>query len=133
MLTPQQITKNRKWIEALRSGKYKQTKSRLRDTFGFCCLGVACDLINSDAWHFNILEKDYSFSNTNERSVLPENIQNLYGLLFDTGISMYYINEKFHVDGHLTTLNDKGFTFTQIADVIEYWIDNNSTEVINDT
>ena len=32
------------WVKALRSGKYKQTTTKLRDTFGFCCLGVACDL-----------------------------------------------------------------------------------------
>ena len=32
------------WIDALRSGKYKQTYGRLHDEKGFCCLGVACDL-----------------------------------------------------------------------------------------
>jgi hypothetical protein len=34
----------RKWIEALRSGKYKQTRGRLADRIGFCCLGVACEV-----------------------------------------------------------------------------------------
>ncbi len=33
-----------KWINALRSGEYKQTKARLQDNSGFCCLGVACKL-----------------------------------------------------------------------------------------
>jgi hypothetical protein len=28
------------WIEALRSGKYKQTKKMLSDGIGYCCLGV---------------------------------------------------------------------------------------------
>jgi hypothetical protein len=32
------------WTKALRSGKYKQTDGGLQDTFGYCCLGVACDL-----------------------------------------------------------------------------------------
>lgn len=42
------------WVEALTSGKYKQARGQLRDTlshwsakrptYGFCCLGVACDL-----------------------------------------------------------------------------------------
>ena len=38
-----------KWVDALRSGEYKQTRGALRgDDEGnepkFCCLGVACDL-----------------------------------------------------------------------------------------
>jgi len=33
------------WVTALRSGKYKQGKSRLKISDGqFCCLGVLCDL-----------------------------------------------------------------------------------------
>lgn len=34
-----------KWVEALRSGKYKQGKDALRKGDNtFCCLGVLCDL-----------------------------------------------------------------------------------------
>ena len=33
-----------RWIEALESGKYPQTKDHLHDDMGYCCLGVACDL-----------------------------------------------------------------------------------------
>jgi len=36
----------KRWIKALRSGKYKQTSGKLQDTDGFCCLGVACELFN---------------------------------------------------------------------------------------
>lgn len=36
--------KIKKWVKALRSGKYKQTKYKLQDHRGFCCLGVACDI-----------------------------------------------------------------------------------------
>jgi hypothetical protein len=32
------------WIEALRSGAYRQTRLALRDNEGFCCLGVACEV-----------------------------------------------------------------------------------------
>lgn len=32
------------WIEALRSGEYKQTTLTLQNHDGFCCLGVACDI-----------------------------------------------------------------------------------------
>ena len=34
-----------KWVKALRSGKYKQGRGNLRNTFNeFCCLGVLCNL-----------------------------------------------------------------------------------------
>lgn len=37
-----------KWVEALRSGKYRQSKNFLKHRFGgttsFCCLGVACEI-----------------------------------------------------------------------------------------
>ena len=32
----------RKWVKALRSGKYKQSVATLKDSRGYCCLGVAC-------------------------------------------------------------------------------------------
>lgn len=33
-----------RWMAALRSMRYPQTKESLRDDNGFCCLGVLCDL-----------------------------------------------------------------------------------------
>lgn len=33
-----------KWLGALRSGDYTQTKSKLKDDCGYCCLGVACTI-----------------------------------------------------------------------------------------
>lgn len=42
------------WLAALRSGTYEQADSALRKFEGgkswFCCLGVACDLLDPDAW-----------------------------------------------------------------------------------
>ena len=35
------------WVEALESGKYKQTRDHLRDERGMCCLGVACEVYRS--------------------------------------------------------------------------------------
>lgn len=34
----------KKWLEALRSGKYKQGKGKLKRSDTYCCLGVLCDL-----------------------------------------------------------------------------------------
>ena len=34
----------KRWVEALRSGEYKQGKYYLKNGDDFCCLGVLCDL-----------------------------------------------------------------------------------------
>ncbi len=41
----------RKWVEALRSGKYKQGFAELRGAHGFCCLGVLADIQGVDWKH----------------------------------------------------------------------------------
>lgn len=43
----------KKWVEALRSGKYRQGKGRLRQTDHtnhgrYCCLGVLCDIAEKE-------------------------------------------------------------------------------------
>lgn len=42
-------TIKRKWIKALRSGRYKQARSQLYDfvTDGYCCLGVLCRVVRA--------------------------------------------------------------------------------------
>jgi hypothetical protein len=44
-LTPEQKAFRQRWAEALQSGKYTQTAGALHNEKGFCCLGVACDLL----------------------------------------------------------------------------------------
>lgn len=39
-----------RWIVALRSGKYTQGRTRLRQDHAFCCLGVACDVSGLGVW-----------------------------------------------------------------------------------
>lgn len=34
----------RKWVDALRSGEFKQGTGRLRTGDSYCCLGVACEI-----------------------------------------------------------------------------------------
>jgi hypothetical protein len=58
-----------KWAAALRSGKYRQGVGQLRqvsytddnyNTFSYCCLGVLCDLHDSEKWRYI----DYAGSRT---------------------------------------------------------------------
>lgn len=60
------MTNFEKWIEALRSGRYKQNHSsrlalRLDDgTIAYCCLGVACEM-----WHESTGQGSFRFESYN--------------------------------------------------------------------
>lgn len=42
-------TIKRKWVKALRSGKYKQGRNALKnETNAFCCLGVLCEVLGAE-------------------------------------------------------------------------------------
>lgn len=42
-----------RWVKALRSGKYTQGKTALKDGDDFCCLGVLCDIYDKSGWSKN--------------------------------------------------------------------------------
>lgn len=86
----------RAWIEALRSGKYIQTKDTLRDKTGHCCLGVLCDL--KDLW--TLLLQKYGRNQIGELAHA------------ELGLTWEFARQ-------LVQLNDGGATFEEIAQVIE--------------
>ena len=91
-----------KWVAALRSGKYKQTRGTLKDKTGYCCLGVLCEATNSRKWH--------------GYSLLPRHIMKKAGLQNECGTYVEYKNGQ----TLLTDLNDnRKLTFNDIADIIE--------------
>lgn len=98
------------WIEALRSGKYPQTKGVLHNEEGFCCLGVACDLKSPMIWKKEISwereEPVFYYSWDSMMSLLPDYLAKELNI---TDIQM----------GDLTHLNDAGVSFKVIADLIE--------------
>jgi len=58
----------RKWIKALKSGRYKQTTGTLNDKDGYCCLGVACKiLIPKNKWKYQTKMDE----NTGEETEIP--------------------------------------------------------------
>ena len=88
------LTKN--WLEALRSGEYKQGMFALRSGDTFCCLGVLADIRKKQkkAWRHEDKGKD------------------------DAYVSTRLISEYNQCD--LMELNDEtGLTFKEIADYIE--------------
>lgn len=69
----------KRWVEALRSGKYKQTAGFLRDDFGFCCLGVLCDVVASEVggtW----INGSFCVNNMTSDSTLPAPVVAFCGL-----------------------------------------------------
>jgi hypothetical protein len=97
-----------KWVAALRSGLYHQTKDRLSDDQGFCCLGVLCDLSGTGRWEYGRLGKTYLGND----GLLPAEVRDWAGMSGALG-------EIAGEGRSLSQLNDNGYSFTTIADIIE--------------
>ena len=103
-----------KWLEALRSGRYLQTREKLRDKSGFCCLGVACDISGKGTWKASLNGKQWKQMQTfvispygSSKTCIPSPLREEIGL-----------TEAEHKS--LANLNDSGkATFANIADWIE--------------
>lgn len=98
----------KKWVAALKSGKYKQTTGALKKKGGYCCLGVACELYRKEhkdeAWRKN--------SFMGHDMALPEAVRDWLGLNSNTGTN--------GADDKLTVLNDdRRWKFSSIAKFIE--------------
>ncbi len=107
-------------VAALRSGKYAQTQKRLRQGTGFCCLGVACDVLGNGRWvnNFTSAEWEYVDSYSSDRQLgcdvrLRLEWTNRLGRLTDQ------VRDRDGERQYLSGLNDDGFTFDQIADIVE--------------
>lgn len=88
----------KKWVKALRSGKYKQGTDYLKNDGKYCCLGVLCAITNS---------KNYTTETT-----LPKSVMEKTGMKSDRG----NISSKYY----LSNLNDTYYySFKKIANVIE--------------
>ena len=82
------------WLAALRSGVYPQGEGRLFRKGKYCCLGILCEIspVESSWWH--------------SLDLPPEVIRKWAGL------------ESVDPIG-LSSLNDSGTPFSEIADIIE--------------
>lgn len=106
----------KKWVEALRSGKYKQGEGYLRSADDkFCCLGVLCDIVSPEGWA-KCLSGRYNHGVNG--ITLPGKVSEATGVTSQGGIAVpvAYGGTTCHF---LIELNDAGATFEEIADVIE--------------
>ena len=127
------------WLEALRSGEYKQVKGTLRrmenDEPSHCCLGVLCEIVvkNNTAYYIQRAAEQALKCEI----VLPNTISDYCGLN-ESNPSIKYVHRHTEddrlkqldvVEGEhimriesLGALNDNNFTFDQIADLIERFL-----------
>lgn len=111
-LTEEQKENRREWVEALRSGDYKQGQGNLfaskDDREEYCCLGVACSILGykkQDIVNRSFLDSPY-IENYEDSSKFVEKPSEKFGL------------RQFQIEA-LAHLNDNGVPFTDIAEVIE--------------
>lgn len=136
------------WLAALRSGEYQQGVATLRHEDTYCCLGVACDIATKNGmgrWisteHQNSRFVDdlmdpraHSEDARIETGILTEGLSGFLGMNETGSFEIRRVDEVDWEDGEpeaagenrpldhwLTALNDDGFTFGQIADLIEYF------------
>lgn len=117
------------WLDALRSGEYKQTRNSLCDTQGFCCLGVLSDLYlkeNPEAkakWStggntvgFQYIAKDGE--EIWDIEFLPRPVMEWAGLT-DDNPDVVFVNEGRQYEIPLSNLNDEsGYNFKEIAEIL---------------
>lgn len=116
-----------KWIEALESGTYSQTKERLHDQRGYCCLGVLCNVVDPSAW---TQRASGEFQIGDRWMILPDAIAERIGL-DPNGEKPDYTawdslaqpeNDDEDASSGLAYANDNGSSFTEIAAALrEYY------------
>lgn len=97
-----------RWLDALRSGKYKQGRHFLRNNADeFCCLGVLCDIYDPNKWKKREGDNAYIYDD-NSISSLPSYLRKELGKAFQR--DLIYFNDT------------DSLSFLEIADWIEEFI-----------
>lgn len=99
----------KKWVKALRSGKYEQGQGCLQESGKYCCLGVLCDVYDKNLWMSSIFTKDI-------KSYLGEE----YCVPIEVRDEIRFDSDK---QDKLIEYNDnKGWSFKKIAAYIDRYL-----------
>lgn len=108
------------WVEALRSEVFEQAKGKLKDSNGYCCLGVLCHISELSSWEQDTLSNSEDYSYLRNTQLLPEAVMVWAGMESVNG--QFYNEPESRYSKQLDEMNDSGLTFNQIADEIEkHW------------
>ncbi len=95
-----------KWVEALRSGKYRQGIGELRSRDDkYCCLGVLCDIVAPERWEVSATTGGYSIGTSGK--LCPVEVAEIAQI--DRAVTHILAMQK----------NDTGESFAAIADWLE--------------
>lgn len=122
----------KKWVKALRSGKYKQGQGLLKQTTeqnkaSHCCLGVLCEIYNEDmrkSKKKTLSEQRYNGIHkfNKQPESLPKTVQKWAGLFSKVGDFRNVDRNDITSYGDFASLadmNDLGCSFKKIAKTIE--------------
>ncbi|BDA70210.1 hypothetical protein CAL7716_043760 [Calothrix sp. PCC 7716] len=110
----------KKWVDALRSGKYKQDTCQLKTDNGYCCMGVAVEV--HPEWKFSTVKRRYI--NDEEKLIGVENEYPSTEMLQDFGVPIKLARR-------LIQMNDiDDLPFKLIADYVEKELLNDEQEVL---
>ena len=98
-------------IESLKSGKWKKGRGRLRYvTDEYCCIGVACEVFDTNKIYPWILDKEiHCYSCDDTKTSAPDFVQRALGL-------------KNYQLAKLMDLNDDSDTFDEVINQLEEWV-----------
>lgn len=110
-----------KWTKELRSDKYRQGKRMLKTAGNeFCCLGVLCEIYHAETkegkWEWggwNDKKPHFMIDNEVVMSMLPDKV--LAWAEMKDELGSFIGTDKVS----LASYNDSGYTFKEIADIIE--------------
>lgn len=107
-----------KWVDALRSGEYQQTRGVLESATGFCCLGVACKVLIPEAKQYWGMGGRLMGSFPGAQEWAPNWLRKIPGDFRQRfGFGLDGLNDVgFVVDSELTL---EPFTFDEIADLLQ--------------
>ncbi len=125
-------------IAALRSGNFTQGLGALyhMETDSYCCLGVACQLLTDKDQVVKVVfpnRETVMFRAVNDEdphsgsfSFLPRDVKfpESVGIIDTLGTFKQFPDDRGGCLTSLVGLNDDGFTFNQIADLLQYLYDN---------
>lgn len=132
------------WVDALRSGEYKQgMEGNLRSKDDeFCCLGILCDLIPGVEWddlgpgaYSAVVTWQHEEPARRNSALVPDS------LAAQLGLSREYRGDEpicngdhcdygryTQVQRHLAAMNDRGYSFDEIAGWIERNVESESRD-----
>jgi hypothetical protein len=113
------------WVEALESGEYQQARKRLNVNDCYCCLGVACEVYQKyGPGDLDVLEEQIRDENNKPATAKRyDDAMFTLPLKVASWLGLNQVNGQFWMakgpSESLTSLNDHGKSFAEIAELIK--------------